>query len=76
MAQVSLEHAAAYYRIELPEIRRIGNEVRMRCFVNCGRKDETGNRALAIQPDHPAKIWRSATRRVVVEVVIWFRCAI
>jgi hypothetical protein len=58
MAEVSLEQAAAYYRVELPEIRRIGNEVRMRCFLNCGRTDETGDRALAIQPDHPAKIWR------------------
>ena len=58
MAQVTLEQAAAYYGIALPEMQRIGSEVRMRCFLNCGRKEETGQRALAIQADHRAKIWR------------------
>jgi hypothetical protein len=58
MRQVSLEQAAAYYGIRLPELHRVGSETRMRCFLNCGRKDETGDRAIAIQPDHPAKIWR------------------
>ncbi len=58
MAQVPLEQAVSYYGITMPEIRRIGTEVRTRCFLNCGRHAETGDRALAIQPDHPAKIWR------------------
>ena len=59
MAQVTLEQAASYYGVVLPEIvQRVGNEVRMRCFLNCGRKEETGQRALAIQADHKAKIWR------------------
>jgi len=58
MQQVSLEQAVAFYRIELPEIHRIGDEIRMRCFLNCGRGEETGERALSIQPEHPAKIWR------------------
>ena len=58
MAQVTLEQAISYYGIAMPEIRRIGTEVRTRCFLNCGRHAETGDRALAIQPDHPAKIWR------------------
>ena len=58
MAQVSLERAVSYYGITMPEIRRIGTEVRTRCFLTCGRHAETGDRALAIQPDHPAKIWR------------------
>ncbi|MDD4918998.1 MAG: toprim domain-containing protein [candidate division Zixibacteria bacterium] len=58
MQEVSFEQAVAYYGVPLPEIHRIGNEVRMRCFLNCGRKDETGDRALAVQVDHPAKIWR------------------
>jgi hypothetical protein len=58
MKQVTFEQAAAYYGIPLPELHRIGNEIRMRCFLNCGRAEETGNRALAIQADHPAKIWR------------------
>ena len=58
MAQVTLEQAAAYYGIALPEMQRVGSEVRMRCFLNCGRKEETGQRALAIQAEHRAKIWR------------------
>lgn len=58
MTQVSLEQAAAYYRVQLPEIHRVGNEIRTRCFLNCGRSGETGDRALAIQAEHPAKLWR------------------
>ena len=58
MRQVTLEQAAAYYGVALPEIQRVGNEVRTRCFLNCGRTEETGERALAIQAEHPAKIWR------------------
>ncbi len=58
LRQVSLGRAAAYYGVQLPEFHRIGNEIRARCFLNCGRKEETGDRALAIQADHPAKIWR------------------
>jgi len=58
ISQVPLEQALAYYDVQLPEIHRIGNEVRMRCFLNCGRTEETGERAIAIQADHPAKLWR------------------
>ena len=58
MQQVSLEQAVAFYRVELPEIHRIGDEIRMRCFLNCGRGEETGERAISIQSEHPAKIWR------------------
>ncbi len=42
----------------LPELKRIGNETRARCFLVCGRTHETGDRALAIQTDHPAKQWK------------------
>jgi len=58
MAKVSLEQVVAFYGVEMPEIRRVGEEVRMKCFLNCGRKGETGERALAIQVEHAAKIWR------------------
>ncbi len=58
MSEVSLEQAVNYYGVTLPEIHRVGNEIRMRCFLACGRKDETGDRALSIQAEHPAKIWR------------------
>ena len=47
MAQVSLEQALTFYGVELPELRRIGAEIRSRCFLNCGRQGETGDRALA-----------------------------
>jgi hypothetical protein len=58
MRQVSLEKAAEFYRVDLPDIRRTGDEIRMRCFLNCGRAEETGDRAISIQLEHPAKIWR------------------
>lgn len=58
MRQVTFEQAVAFYGVLIPEIHRVGNEIRMRCFLNCGRGGETGNRALAIQAEHPAKIWR------------------
>jgi hypothetical protein len=59
MRQVTLEQAVAFYGVKLPEIHRVGNEIRTRCFLHCGQVCETGDRALAIQAEHPAKIWRS-----------------
>ena len=58
MPQVTLEQAAAFYGVPLPELHRTGQEVRCRCFLNCGRTEETGDRALAIKVDHPAKQWK------------------
>ncbi len=58
MPQVTLEQAAAYYGVLLPELNRVGDETRARCFLVCGRTHETGDRALAIQTDHPAKQWK------------------
>jgi 5S rRNA maturation endonuclease (ribonuclease M5) len=57
MPQLSLEDVARYYGTELPELRRVGSETRSACFLRCGRSEETGDRALAIQHDHPAKQW-------------------
>lgn len=57
MPQVRLEQAAGYYGVELPELHRIGSETRTRCFLQCGRTQETGDRVLAIQEGHPAKQW-------------------
>jgi 5S rRNA maturation endonuclease (ribonuclease M5) len=57
MPQVALEQAAAFYGVQLPELHKVGSETRTRCFLNCGRTQETGDRALAIQADHPAKQW-------------------
>jgi len=56
--QVSLEQAASNYGVMLPDLKRIGDEVRSRCFLNCGRTEETGSRALAIQIESATKIWK------------------
>lgn len=58
MPKLSVEQAAAFYGVLLPELNRIGNETRTRCFLACGKTVETGDRALAIQEDHPAKQWK------------------
>lgn len=55
--QVSLEDVARFYGVLLPEIHRVGSETRTRCFLACRKTKETGDRALAIQHDHPAKQW-------------------
>ena len=49
MPQVSLEQAASFYGATLPELHRLGSETRAKCFLNCGRTQETGDRVLAIQ---------------------------
>lgn len=56
--QLSLEQVAAYYNVQLPELKRVGAETRSRCFLACGRTLQTGDRALAIQDQHPAKQWK------------------
>jgi len=57
-SQISVEQVAAFYGAPLPELHRVGNEIRTRCFLNCGRQHDTGDRALAIKADQPAKPWR------------------
>lgn len=58
MPQVSLEQAATFYGLELPELHRTGKETRTQCSLACDRTEETGDRALAIQDNDPAKKWR------------------
>jgi len=41
----------------LPELKRVGDETRTRCFLNCGKTAETGDRALAIQEGSSARAW-------------------
>ena len=40
MHQLTLEEVAAFYGVALPELKAIGAETRMRCFLNCGKKQE------------------------------------
>jgi 5S rRNA maturation endonuclease (ribonuclease M5) len=56
--QVTVEQVAAFYGVPLPDLKRIGDETRTRCFLQCGKTQETGDRALAIQEGHPAKQWQ------------------
>ena len=42
MAQVTLERARRLLRRPMPEMHRVGTEVRTRCFLTCGRNEETG----------------------------------
>ena len=58
MPQLTIEEVARYYGAVLPELRRVGSETRSRCFLVCGKTAETGDRALAIQHDHPVKQWQ------------------
>ena len=58
MGALSAEQVLAYYGVPSTEIHRVGSEIRMRCFLNCGRTEETGERVIAIQADHAAKLWR------------------
>jgi 5S rRNA maturation endonuclease (ribonuclease M5) len=56
--RATVEQIAAHYGVQLPELKRLGDETRARCFLACGRTQETGDRALAIQTDHPGKQWQ------------------
>jgi hypothetical protein len=58
MREASFEQVLAHFDVPLTDIHRVGGEIRIRCMLNCGRTEETGNRAIAIQADHPAKLWR------------------
>lgn len=58
MPQITLAQAAQFYGVVLPEMQQVGNEIRTRCFLNCGRSEETGDRALAIRADSPAQQWK------------------
>lgn len=57
LPSVTLEQAAQWYGVPLPELKRIGDETRAACFLACGRSEETGPRALAIQTESPTKPW-------------------
>ena len=58
LPQITLQQAAGYYGVQLPEIRQVGDEIRMRCFLGCGRTEETGDRAIAVQANNPVKPWK------------------
>lgn len=57
LPNVTLQQVAQFYGATLPELKRIGDETRAACFLNCGRNEATGPRALAIQTESPTKPW-------------------
>src|SRR5205823_192966 len=58
MPKVTLEQTVGFYGVPLPDLKQVGTEVRTRCFLTCGRTGETGDRALSIQHEHPARQWK------------------
>lgn len=57
MPQLSVQEVANFYGVELPELHQVGQEIRTRCFLACGKSKETGDRAVAIQASSPTKNW-------------------
>lgn len=55
---VSYEQVARFYGSVLPEIRQSGAEVRTACFLNCGKTEPTGDRAIAINISTPDARWK------------------
>lgn len=57
MPQITLEQAVNFYGASLPELKKAGSEARTACFLACGKKEPTGDRALAIQSGSNTKNW-------------------
>lgn len=57
-AQIDIETACRFYGVDPGPLERVGKDIRTRCFLNCGKTEETGNRAIAIDPESPVKRWR------------------
>lgn len=51
MRRVSLDDVCRFYGVPLDAIHRVGDEVRTRCFLNCGKNEPTGDRVLALKTD-------------------------
>jgi hypothetical protein len=54
--RVSVEQVLAHFGLVHEIAHRVGQEIRTRCFLNCGKTEPTGDRVLAIQ-DHDVKRW-------------------
>ncbi len=61
MRRVSLDDVCRFYGTPLDAVHRVGDEVRTRCFLNCGKSEPTGDRALAIKLGDPRRL--AANRR-------------
>jgi hypothetical protein len=54
--RVSVEQVLTHFGLVHELAHRTGNEIRTRCFLNCGKSESTGDRALAIK-DEDVKRW-------------------
>jgi hypothetical protein len=58
MPQLPWQQACEFYGIDPGPVIEGQKEVRTRCFFNCGKTEETGNRAIAIDTSSPVKLWK------------------
>ena len=56
--QLSVEQILDYFGVPHEAVHRTGSEIRTKCFLQCGKHHDTGDRAIAIQSEHPAKLWQ------------------
>jgi hypothetical protein len=56
--QLTVQQVADHFGVPADALQQAGREIRTRCFLQCGKQHDTGDRALAIQSEHPAKIWK------------------
>ncbi len=58
LPRITVPQVIAYYGAELPELKKVGQETRFKCILACGKAEETGPRAIAIQDQNPVKPWK------------------
>lgn len=58
MTRIIVDDAFRFYGLNPGPLHQVQREIRMRCIFNCGKSEETGDRAIAIKTDDPAKKWR------------------
>jgi 5S rRNA maturation endonuclease (ribonuclease M5) len=53
-----VERIASFYSVELPALHKTQNETRMACIFNCGKEQETGDRAISIKTKQDGAVFR------------------
>jgi 5S rRNA maturation endonuclease (ribonuclease M5) len=55
---LSVEQVTSHFGVDLSAAKRIGNEIRTRCFLVCQHTGESGDRSLAIETASGAMKWK------------------
>jgi 5S rRNA maturation endonuclease (ribonuclease M5) len=55
---LSVDQVAEHFGVDLSAAKRIGNEIRTRCFLVCQHAGESGDRSLAIETASGAMKWK------------------